>query len=399
MRLSDLGLTEAQVTGLSDVLRRRLPDVAAEAVGEIQAQLPALVRPHDPRYATFLTQAVHEGIGRFVEVLTGGDGHLEELCDFYRDLGVLIAEEGIAQDTWQAGFRVSTGVAINRLTEAVGSLPGVTPTVVAKVAQDVLYYLEQITSATAEGYAGARSAADVLHHRRKLLELLISDDPRPGTVRRLAADAGWAVPRTIAAVALSLRADAAVLRPGVPADALTGLHMPEPCLIIPDPAGPGRRDRLAAELKDWTAAVGPTVPVTQAGRSLRWARRTLELAARGGLDTGRPVHAGDHGMPLVLLHGAEMMDQLTAGLLAPLAGLRRSREALMETLLRCLQTGFNASEVAAILHMHPQTIRYRMRQLDEAFGPAIREPDRNLEYQAAVTYWLQVHPLPELPGS
>ncbi|WP_344264746.1 PucR family transcriptional regulator [Actinomadura napierensis] len=396
--MTDLDLTEAQVAELSDVLRGRLPDVAAEAVGEIETQLPVLVRPHDPRYAVFLTQAVQQGIGQFVELLTGGDGRLEELRDFYRDLGVLIAEEGIAQETWQAGFRVSTGVAINRLTEAVGSLPGVTPTAVAKVAQDVLYYLEQITGATAEGYADARSAGDVLHHRRKLLELLISDDPSPDAIRRLAVDAGWAVPRTVAAVALSLRADAVVLRPGVPAGALAGLHLPDPCLIIPDPAGPGRRDRLAAELKDWTAAVGPTVPVTQAGLSLRWARRTLDLAARGDLDADRPVHAGDHAMPLVLSHGAEMMEHLTATLLAPLTRLRRSRE-LMETLLRCLQTGFNASEVAAILHMHPQTIRYRMRHLDEAFGPAIRDPDRNLEYQAAVTYRLQIDALSDPSGS
>src|SRR6266498_2749499 len=30
--------------------------------------------------------------------------------------------------------------------------------------------------------------------------------------------------------------------------------------------------------------------------------------------------------------------------------------------------------VAAQLHVHPQTVRYRLRQLDRLFGPALRDP-------------------------
>ncbi|GAB2856902.1 PucR family transcriptional regulator [Actinocorallia aurea] len=392
MRLTDLDLTEEQAAELGEALRGRLPEVTAEAVREIETQIPTLVRPHDPRYGAFLGQAVHWGIGRFIELLAGGDARLEELHDFYRDLGELLAEEGVAQDDWQATFRISTGVAINRMTEAVGTYPGVTPTAIARVAQDVLYYLERITSAMNEGYAGA-GVGDTLHHRRKLLDLLISDGPRPEDVHQAAAEAGWPVPRTIAAVALRRRTDVVKLRPALPADALPGLHLPDPCLVIPDPAGPGRRLALATELRDWTATVGPTVGITQAARSLRWARRALDLSAEGLLDGDRLVHTDDHTLPLVLLHGGEMMEHLVDTLLAPVGSLRDStREALLETLLRCLQCGFNASDVAARLNLHPQSIRYRIRQLEEVFGPAIRDPERNLEYQAALTYWLRTRP-------
>ncbi|MCD0449355.1 helix-turn-helix domain-containing protein [Actinocorallia sp. API 0066] len=398
MRLTDLELTEEQVAELGAVLRGRLPEVAAEAILEVEAQVPAVVRPHDPRYAAFLGQAVRWGIGRFVELLAGGDARLEELHGFYRELGVMIAEEGIPQESWQSCFRVATGVAINRLTEAVGTHPGVTPTAIARVAQDVLYYLEQITGAMNEGYAGARSASDTLQYRRKLLDLLISDDPRPEDVHQLALDADWPVPRTIAAVALRPHPDTVALRPVIPADALPGLHHPEPCLIIPDPAGPGHRQRHAAELRDWIAAVGPTVGVTRAAESLRWARRTLDLAAQGHLGPDRLIHAGDHTLPIVLLHGGEMMDHLTRTLLAPVTTLRKSsRRPLMETLLRCLQCGFNATEVAVSLNLHPQSIRYRIRQLEDVFGPTIRDPERNLEYQSALTYWLRTHPHPQNP--
>ncbi|ROO87244.1 PucR-like helix-turn-helix protein [Actinocorallia herbida] len=392
MRLTDLDLTEDQAAELGEALRGSLPEVTAEAVREIENQIPTLVRPHDPRYAAFLAQAVQWGIGRFIELLAGGDAHLEELHDFYRDLGELLAEEGVAQDDWQATFRISTGVAINRLTEAVGSHPGVTPTAIARVAQDVLYYLEQITGAMTEGYAGAR-VGDTLHHRRKLLDLLIGEGPRPEDIHQVAAEAGWPVPRTIAVVALRRRTDIVKLRPALPADALPGLHLPDPCIVIPDPAGPGRRHGLATELRDWTAAVGPTVGITDAARSLRWARRALDLSAEGLLGGDRLFHTDDHTLPIVLLHGGEMMEHLVDTLLSPVDALRTTtRDALLETLLRCLQCGFNASDVAARLRLHPQSIRYRIRQLEEVFGPAIRDPERNFEYQAALTYRLRTRP-------
>jgi DNA-binding PucR family transcriptional regulator len=160
-------------------------------------------------------------------------------------------------------------------------------------------------------------------------------------------------------------------------------------LIIPDPDGPGRRAAIEAELRDWAAAIGPTVPVTQAARSLRSARRTLELAAHLELDTATPIRSQDHTLTLVLLHGQEMMNDLVDHLLAPLDTFRghSRRQRLCQTLLMCLQCGFNAAEVAARLHLHPQTIRYRIRQLEEAFGPSIHDPTRNLDYQAALTYW------------
>lgn len=388
MRLTDLDLTEAEAAELGDLLRGRIPEVAAEAVQEIETQLPVLVRPHDPRYAEFLGQSVHWGIGRFVELIAGGDAQLEGLCEFYRDLGVLIAEEGIPQDAWQASFRVSAGVAINRLTESVGTFPGVTPTAIAKVAQAVLDYLEQITGAMAEGYASAREISDVLQNRRKLLDLLITDDPHPDEIRQLALAAGWRVPGTIAAVALRPRDHKSTDRPTTPAEALPGLHLLEPCLILPDPGGPGRRARLQTELRDWIAVIGPTVDIVHGARSLRWARRALELAVQGHLDTAKPISTDDHVLRMVLLHGREMMDHLVTVLLGPLATFRDAqRPRLAETLLMCLQSGFNASDVAVRLHLHPQTVRYRIRQLEEAFGLSIHDPERNLEYQAALTYW------------
>jgi DNA-binding PucR family transcriptional regulator len=57
---------------------------------------------------------------------------------------------------------------------------------------------------------------------------------------------------------------------------------------------------------------------------------------------------------------------------------------LSQTLLTWLQLDRNASEVAARLHIHPQTVRYRMRQLDQLFGDQLRDPDARLELEIAL---------------
>ncbi|MFE9680105.1 helix-turn-helix domain-containing protein [Streptomyces sp. NPDC006285] len=53
-------------------------------------------------------------------------------------------------------------------------------------------------------------------------------------------------------------------------------------------------------------------------------------------------------------------------------------------MLSRLQCGHNASEVAARLAVHPQTVRYRMRRLDELCGDLLHEPTAQFEMQPAL---------------
>jgi hypothetical protein len=57
----------------------------------------------------------------------------------------------------------------------------------------------------------------------------------------------------------------------------------EPCLLVPDPDGPGRAPLIRNGLRGWRAAVGPAVPLNLAASSLRWASQALTLARRGVL--------------------------------------------------------------------------------------------------------------------
>ncbi|WP_262402896.1 PucR family transcriptional regulator [Actinomadura sp. CNU-125] len=135
--------------------------------------------------------------------------------------------------------------------------------------------------------------------------------------------------------------------------------------------------------------MGPTVRTEDAAKSLRWAREALPLARRGVLPSDRLIRCADHMPTLVVFKDEELVRAVADLRLAPLRSVRpRHRERLMRTLLACLQNGFNATEVATRLHVHPQTVRYRLHQLEELFGERLYEPEARLELEMALTVWL-----------
>jgi DNA-binding PucR family transcriptional regulator len=62
----------------------------------------------------------------------------------------------------------------------------------------------------------------------------------------------------------------------------------------------------------------------------------------------------------------------------------RQRDVLADTLLAWLQLGMNANAVATRLHVHPQTVRHRLRQLDLLFGAQTADADARFELEIAL---------------
>ena len=139
-------------------------------------------------------------------------------------------------------------------------------------------------------------------------------------------------------------------------------------------------------LRGGPAAIGPTVPLARAALSLRWARHALALTRAGAIPAGRgPVRCDQHLSTLLILADEDLAGTLRSRRLAPLARLRPGqRDRIAETLLAWLQSGENAAEVAQRIHVHPQTVRYRLRQIQELFGDQLRDPDRRFELQLAL---------------
>ncbi|WP_256863138.1 helix-turn-helix domain-containing protein [Microbispora sp. GKU 823] len=85
---------------------------------------------------------------------------------------------------------------------------------------------------------------------------------------------------------------------------------------------------------------------------------------------------------LVVFKDEDLVAALAEVRLAPLAHLRRSQQdRLAETLLAWLRHGRGVAEVAAALHVHPQTVRYRLRQIEQLYGDALADPDVRFELE------------------
>jgi DNA-binding PucR family transcriptional regulator len=84
----------------------------------------------------------------------------------------------------------------------------------------------------------------------------------------------------------------------------------------------------------------------------------------------------DHLPALVLLADEDLAAALSRQALAPLRVLRPDQaDRLARTLLAWLESADDANAAARRLHVHPQTIRYRLRQVSELFGDALGDPE------------------------
>jgi DNA-binding PucR family transcriptional regulator len=132
-------------------------------------------------------------------------------------------------------------------------------------------------------------------------------------------------------------------------------------------------------------ALGPAVPRGELPGAWPLARVALRAAEAGAIRTDGPIEADEHLADLVLFEASGLAERLADRLLAPLAELTpRSRERMEETALAFVQHGGNAAAMARALHLHPQTIRYRLARLRELFGDRLANPDARFELELAL---------------
>lgn len=219
--------------------------------------------------------------------------------------------------------------------------------------------------------------------RQQLFDALVGDVALPAeALDKLAASIGWScLPQQIQPVALSPEASTARLPLSSHILASTGSR--EPCFLVLDPAR-HKAFSLRALLGEQTAAVGLTVDPAETGASLRWARslvyfHRVQHGQRGGL-----VHVKDHLSTLMLIQDEFLSKAHSEHWLRPMKGLtQRQSERLGDTLLAWLD-GRCASEAAKILDVHPQTIRYRLRQIEKLFGSTLYDPRGRFELKLAL---------------
>ena len=354
---------------LAPALRPGVGALAEEMIEAIRAAVPAYARPLEGAFGEGVHAGVEGALSQFLDVVEQGHTGALPARELYADLGRGEAREGRSLEALLAAYRIGARVAWRRAAERAREL-GMDEEVQALLAESIFAYMDELSAVSAEGFAREQSAAagELNRRRATLVQLLVQSPPADPAAAELAArDARVELPETLAAVVWSDGDRAASRLP-------LGSLVDGARALIPDPDAPGRRAELARAFRA-AAALGPTVPWRDAARSARRAEETMRLVEADGL-----VYAEDHLTTLLLEHDPTLLAELAERRLAPLADATPAqRERLLETLGAWLEHHGSVPEVARAIHVHPQTVRYRLNQLRARFGDDLDDPDARFE--------------------
>jgi DNA-binding CsgD family transcriptional regulator len=366
--------------GLAEkILRPELPSLSEEIIEALREKIPEYARPMDGPYGQIMRTGVEQALSSFVDRVADPGTSLVHRDEVALMLGRHEAEEGRSLDSLQTAYRIGSRVAWHRVME-VGRKADLTSDIMSQLADAVFAYMNELAELSFQGYREARAvtAEEQQVVRRRLLQLILDrDQPIPlRALADIATDANWPLPDQVTAVAVQASPTA---EPGpltAESDVLASLDEGQPHMLIPEEAGVGRQAALAARLGTRRAAIGLRVPLADAADSLRWARQALALAESGAIEAGQIVHCEDHLLTLWLMSDSALAEQISRRQLGALEGLTpRQRERLTETFGAWLETRGTAAEIADRLQVHPQTVRYRIRQLERTLGDQFGDPD------------------------
>ena len=376
---------------LANALRPALPDLAQHIIVAIGREVPAYARPLEGPFGRALRIGVERALARFVDEIErpgARDGGAREI---YVALGRGEMRAGRSLDALLSAYRIGARLAWERFL-AAGEAAGHEPRTLYRLASAIFDYIDGISAESVEGFTEERAAAEGERQRRRraLARLLARDDVSAEEVHDLARLAGWTRPDVIAALvagdATGEEPDADRLASRLGGDVIAAAEGALAIAWVPDPQAPGRRAQLESALDDLPAALGPAVALGRAPLSLARARAAHALVLDGVVEAGALAVADDH-LPALLLHGGDrsLAADLAAGALAPLDELRPGpRGRLRATLRAWLDYPGQVTRVAGELHVHPQTVRYRVSQLRELFGDRLEDPDARFELALAL---------------
>jgi hypothetical protein len=300
----------------------------------------------------------------------------------YVSLGRGELRAGRSLDALLSAYRLGARLAWERF-QAAAVAAGHPPEVLYALAGAIFTYIDAISAESVAGYADeqSRAAGERARRRRALARVLGTDGLDPGELTTLAGAAGWPLPARVAALAVAGDEDPERLASRLGTDVIAAVDPDDTVTVawVPDPEAPGRRAQLGAALRDAPAALGPAAEPAGGPRSLRRARAALATLQAGRLagTAGKLVIADEHLLEL-LLHGAGRQEagDLADRLLAPLDALPAGARARATLTLRAwLDHPGQVQRVGAVLHVHPQTVRYRLAKLRELFGEHLEDPD------------------------
>jgi hypothetical protein len=367
--------------------------VAERITRQVQEAVPELAGPPDGTLYNLIFGSVHGATRLFLDRALGRETSDIAVDNRFQKLGYRTAALGGSRDVIDQGLRIAVGeiwdelrvrAADNELS--AGALNAIT--------EEVARYIEHLADQVQIGFDAGTTARDQDSGvaRARLVDCLL-EGADADEIEWHASIAGWVVPDEVTVIAVQVKAGQSVDGSALSEVALTRSGSTPQVVICPAACADEIVKQIRAAVPRTRVAVcWPVVP-GDVPAAWRWTHRALALV-RAKVIPARPVVDCARHRTEIWLHAEPVLRrQLAQELLEPLLGeTANSREILSETLLVWLEVRESAPTIATHLGVHPQTVRYRWRRINELFGDRLHDRDYvvqlTLVLKASVPLWL-----------
>ena len=166
------------------------------------------------------------------------------------------------------------------------------------------------------------------------------------------------------------------------------VHTDRDAVVVALPPGSDPAQVLEAVRQRCPDAVAGAALVPQDARDWSSTARVAASCARAAATLGQPLARADEpavAAELVVEEAQEAVRDLTATTRSPLHLLQehdaRGHGELVPTLAAWCRAGFDAAAAAGLLHVHTNTLRYRLRRASEISGLDLERPRHRLALQ------------------
>jgi hypothetical protein len=394
-----------RVVAIDEVVARflvRLEEVVESCAEAIWDVVPSYGRSGDPLLDD-VRDAVRSNVATLANVLSEGrEVGPDELAAIER-VGAKRAEASIPLDDVLHAYRTVSRVCWNVLAEECRASEGDALEATIGLAEAVLRYTDQISTAVADAYSRAQRAIvrEQEGARREFLaDLLYGSDASPEDILARAHSFGYdlslsyvalvgmgpgkdARKETLVAAAAGNASDNAAGDPIVLQKAEQTI-----ALLPSDPYGDAYlvAEKVAGELEPgWRFGMGgPELGLEGIRRAYLEAKEALEIGT--SLELEGPVHRFDD---LLLYHFLRiepgLIDRFVEQMLGPLITYDERRKGDLIKTMECFFEADGSVKLAGEkLFAHPHTVTYRLKQIEKLSGWSLRVPEHKLRLQLAL---------------
>jgi hypothetical protein len=362
------------------------PELIQAIIDRVRAGVPAYAGSEEADPCPLLDVVARESVLVFLNGGRATESERRKVDELFQRLGHREAKRGNDPGPMVAALRIASRCAWEQLADfaVAQQFSGAT---VRDISASLMQYADHLRDQLLSGFElGSRfTTQDRASSRARLMDFIIHSTVgrisplRPlgmdhSELRRLAEAAAWPLPDQVVALGVSFHGSAPVLPDRD--DVLSRVRADRVFVLCPAQDAEDLVEFIARSGTDRRVALSWPVDPDEAGSAFLWTARALDLVRLGVIAPTPLVRCSDHVTQLWLQAEPSMRQRLCQDLLKPLlAETPNSREILSDTLLAWLETRDSAPAIAARLDVHPQTVRYRWKRINELFGESLHDPE------------------------